>query len=515
MRISGLASGMDIDSIVKDLMKAERMPLDKLEQKKQKLGWQRDDYREINTMLLNYNNFLFDDLIMSKTFNQKTVNISDPNAISVRNLNSTSDFTGTINVTNLAKAASVIGGDTGITDSTKTLGDLFSGLTLNADGKTEVTIKAIKADGTMGEKPLTFDPTKDTLDTVISKINSETDVTAFFDSQSKQIVVTAKNTGNYNDPATPEDDNEIVLQGDLFGRLKLETDDTTNPPTIISGENAQFTYNGLAMTRSSNTFKINGFEVTLKNASQKDINFSSTADVDKILEKVVKFVDDYNKIIEKVNGKLVEKSYRSYQPLTAEQKDAMKDKDIELWEEKARSGLLRNDSVLSSAMNRMRPVLYTPVSGLNNDSDSLADFGITTSTNWRDKGKLTIDEDKLKAAISKDPNALFQLFSKDGATTEEKGIARRLRDILQGDKDHPEAGIMDQIKEKAGEAASVNNNFSIGRLLNNFDDQISRFEDRLTQIEDRYYRQFTAMEKAIQQANSQSMYLMQQFSGGQ
>ena len=34
MRISGLASGMDIDAIVYDLMKAERMPLDKIIKRK-------------------------------------------------------------------------------------------------------------------------------------------------------------------------------------------------------------------------------------------------------------------------------------------------------------------------------------------------------------------------------------------------------------------------------------------------------------------------------------------------
>lgn len=54
MRIGGLASGMDIDTMVKDLMKAERIPLDKLKQKKQVLEWQRDDYRSMNTLLLNF-----------------------------------------------------------------------------------------------------------------------------------------------------------------------------------------------------------------------------------------------------------------------------------------------------------------------------------------------------------------------------------------------------------------------------------------------------------------------------
>ena len=50
-RITGLASGMDIDDIVSKLMQTERAPLDKLKQKKQTLEWQRDSYREVNTKI--------------------------------------------------------------------------------------------------------------------------------------------------------------------------------------------------------------------------------------------------------------------------------------------------------------------------------------------------------------------------------------------------------------------------------------------------------------------------------
>ena len=57
-RIGGLASGMDIDTLVSDLMKAERLPLDKLTQKKQILEWQRDDYRSMNTLLSDFDKYI-------------------------------------------------------------------------------------------------------------------------------------------------------------------------------------------------------------------------------------------------------------------------------------------------------------------------------------------------------------------------------------------------------------------------------------------------------------------------
>ena len=50
-RISGLATGLDTDQLVKDLMKIEKSPLDRLFQKKQLAEWKRDEYRDITNLL--------------------------------------------------------------------------------------------------------------------------------------------------------------------------------------------------------------------------------------------------------------------------------------------------------------------------------------------------------------------------------------------------------------------------------------------------------------------------------
>ncbi|KAA0563075.1 flagellar hook-associated protein 2 [Bacillus sp. CH30_1T] len=504
MRIGGLASGMDTDQIIKDLMKAERIPLDKLEQKKQYLEWQRDDYRDMNKMMFDFSNIIFDGVMKQGTYTQKSVTVSDPNEVSVKNINSTTDFTGTLKVEKLATAAtmyssSITQSDGGEFDPKKKLSESF-GMT----GEQSIKVKAIKADGTMASDftEIKFNAEDETLDSLISKINAQTGVTMFYDQHTKQMSVMSKNTGSNASGA------EIELQGDLFTtHLKLDADNdvalANNRGSI--GENAKFTYNGMATERSSNTFTINGFELTLKNASNTNVTFASQPDTDKILEKLVKFVDEYNKLIEKVNGEVSEKKYRDFQPLTAEQKESMEEKEIELWEEKSRNGTLRNDSVLTSALNKMRTDMYTPISGGTSGVDQLAQIGIKTSSNYLDRGKLIIDESKLKEAISKDPNAIYEIFAKDGATSNEQGIARRLRDTLKD--------TMDSIEQKAGKASSTNNTFTLGRLLNNMDSQMDRFGDRLIQVEDRYWRQFTAMEKAIQRSNEQSMFLMNQFGG--
>ncbi|WP_423408234.1 flagellar filament capping protein FliD [Heyndrickxia sp. MSNUG] len=155
----------------------------------------------------------------------------------------------------------------------------------------------------------------------------------------------------------------------------------------------------------------------------------------------------------------------------------------------------------------MRSNFYTPVDNAEVSPlfKQLASIGITTTSNYLEGGKLTINEADLKKAIEEDPLSVERLFNASGTTDGQKGIAQRLYDTSNE--------IMDKLKAKAGNAFSTNQQFSLGKDLLSVDSQIKRFESRLTQVEDRYWRQFTAMEKAIQKANSQSAYLMQQFSG--
>ena len=509
VRVSGLASGMDIDEIVKSMMQAERVPLDKLTQKKQYSEWQRDDYRSVNTALSELDKLISDGVGKQSSFIKKTVSISNPDAISVRNINSTSDFTGTMNVTNLATAATMVSKNpTVIDDSTKKLSEFAWD---NTD--TKINIYAINKDGVIDteiedknkEKPytLTIKP-EDTLESVIKEINANSGVTIFFDQISKKFSITAKNTGDVKGDVNPE----IKLEGKFFtDLLKMDNNniEAREASRGTDGTNAEVKYNGLTISRPSNTFQINGAEITVKKTTTEAVTFSSKADVDTILDTVTQFVNKYNEIIKNIQDKTSESKYRSYTPLTTEQKKAMTEDEVKLWEEKAKSGTLKNDSTLKNLLTTMRSSLYTSVSGMTGNN-TLSSLGITTTKNYLEGGKLTIDEDKLRAAISEDPNAIYKLFMNEGSSTDKssQGLARRLRDDIQSS--------MKVITEKAGKAGYVNNMFTIGKSVNGLDTRISAFEAKLIKLETRYYNQFTAMEKAISKANSQSSSLSQYFS---
>ncbi|MBU7594573.1 flagellar hook-associated protein 2 [Metabacillus halosaccharovorans] len=502
IRIGGLASGMDTDTLVSDLMKAERIPLNKLTQKKQVLEWQRDDYRSMNTLLSDFDKYIFDNMTLQKDFLKKTVTSSMSDAVTATANSSSANVSTSLNVTQLATSANWISGTSSYTAPI---------------ANTEIEMQVTNGDGTVKDVKMTIKAGA-TLDEVLKQFSNNKDlgVTAF--SESGKVVMTKNDTGSKASIKLMDADAEA-----LFTSLGFTFDGgTKNLNVTNSGKDATFEINGLATSRSSNTFTINNVNYTLNDVTNgKTAKISVGNDTDSMVDKIVQFVNKYNEMIEKINGEISETRYRDYQPLSNEEKEAMSEKQVELWEEKAKSGLLKNDSILSGTLTKMRTALYTPYTGTGSNSDynQLAQIGITTSSNYRENGKLSIDETKLRAAIDKDPNAVFQLFSgatkvtttaadgttttKNSSVTSELGITNRLRSIL--------SDTVKSIEKKAGKATSTNQQFLIGRNIVDLDSQIVRFESRLVQTENRYWRQFTAMEKAIQQANSQSTYLMQQF----
>lgn len=492
MRIGGLASGMDIDKLVSDLMKAERMPLDKLKQKKQILEWQRDDYRSMNTLLQDLDSYIFNNLTLQSSMLKKKVVSSDESVVTATANSSAANISTNLTVTEVATSATWI---SAVASSYTPIGT-----------DTTLKINVTNGDGTSPTtNPVTITiAANSSLDAVISQLNSNSDlgITVFRDTQTGKISITKKDTGasaslKMGDATTASFFQSLGFTGATDGaELTGKT----------AGKNAQFTINGLSTSRSTNTFTINNVTYTLKKTGTASV--TTTNDTDAMFNVIKGFVDKYNEVIGKINGKLSEERYRDYPPLTDEQKEAMTEKQVELWEQKAKSGLLRSDSILSSGLSQMRLDLYNKVSNssVNTNYDTLSEIGITTSSNYLEKGKLIINETKLRAAIENDPNAVYQLFSASGSDFDTTGIAKRLRDTIKN--------TIGKIEKKAGKTVWTNSQFEIGKSLNDLDKRIDAFEDRLKKVEDRYWKQFSAMEKAIQRANSQSMYLMNAFGGG-
>ncbi|MBM7570235.1 flagellar hook-associated protein 2 [Aquibacillus albus] len=522
-RISGLASGIDTESMVKELMTAERMPLNKMQQDKTWMTWQRDAYREMNKLFFDLDSKILD-MKLQKTYNSKSTTSTQSNAVTATATASSSNGTYDINVTQLASKA-VNFSQTAISADSENKVDLNGALKDQNFANGDIT------DGDHSFEFSTFDKNgnetvhtvnftgDNTLNEVFDMISTESDgkVRAFYDDEMDKVIIERTETGNFNQSDTYLGA-EIGFNGQTNSAFLTETLQIKNGEQVeqddgtfewekveTGGTNAKFTYNdGYDVETFNNSYTLDGVTFQFKDTTDGNATISVNNDVDASVEKIVDFVDQYNKLIEEVNGKLREERFRDYKPLTDEQKDEMSENEIELWEEKAKSGLLRSDNILSSGMFDMRQNWYGQVDN-SSEFSHLAEIGIETSSNYLDSGKLIVNEDELRQALREDPESVYKLFSNDeeGAS---RGIVNRLEDSLEA--------TIGRIEERAGKSTHTLEQYTLGKRLRNLDSRIDSFEDRLVQIEDRYWRQFTQMEKAIQQMNQQSNYLMQQFSGG-
>ena len=104
MRVGGLASGMDTDSIIKELMKVQKMPLDKLMQKKAFTEWQQEAFRDTNLALSNLRTSA-SNLRLQSSFNAYSATSSDSSSVNVSTTANAVSGTYKVEVMSIASAA--------------------------------------------------------------------------------------------------------------------------------------------------------------------------------------------------------------------------------------------------------------------------------------------------------------------------------------------------------------------------------------------------------------------------
>lgn len=286
------------------------------------------------------------------------------------------------------------------------------------------------------------------------------------------------------------------------------------------------------IVRSNNTFTMDGLNITLNSTfgyinekdndgnetgnlvldtTQEAITFSSKVDSDKILEAVKSMIADYNDMVDYINKELTTKpnnsSKSNYPPLTAEQKKEMSESEIQAWEEKAKAGMLFNDTDIRSLSNSLRFVLSSA------NSADLAKMGITTATSYSDNGKITLDETKFKAALESNPESVKNVFLAEKTDSSLGGMMTQMKAIT--DKFASTTGSTKGILiEKAGSPSaptSLLKNY-LQTQIDDIDKIVEGLKSKLKSQVTRYNNQFTQLERLVSQMNTQSEWLAQQFS---
>ena len=295
-----------------------------------------------------------------------------------------------------------------------------------------------------------------------------------------------------------------------------------------AGTNASVKIDGKTYDNDTNKLTVAGVTYTFLDTSPTDstgkaqkATISVSQDTDKIVDYVKSFVEEYNKLLDSLNEKLSEKKYSDYKPLSKRQEDEMTEKQIEKWNEKAKSGLLYHNSDIQALVSAMREAIYTKVDAVDSQYNTLSSIGITTTNT---KGHLTLDTDKLKTALAEDPDCVYQLFASDqdsayiaGSTNKNQitnaqkrldyantGIANRLDNIM--------STHMKKISDVAGTSKETDDQSYLGKLITNMKAKMSSFKTLMTSYENKLYKRYDAMEVALSKLNMQLGYISGSFS---
>lgn len=366
----------------------------------------------------------------------------------------------------------------------------------------------------------------DTLNTIIQKVNqSDANVTMSYSPMTGKVSLETANTGSTEKIVIGKDGAPSNLEKALF--------DVGGNVTYTQGKNSKalITVDGktMQMERASNSISINGMDLQLKSTynvdnSEAALTFDVTTDVDKVVENIKGFVEDYNAVIKSITDEINTRHDRKYPPLTDAQKEEMSDAQIEKWEAKAREGLLYKDTALSNLVSSLRSSLYQKVDGV---PGFFTDCGISTG-DYKSNGQLVVNETKLRKVLNENPSMVIDLFTKQSdiefiakPTTaadvedmalrrKESGFMVRFQDVLQ--QAVGTGTVKGTLLQNAGiENDRTESENTMSKKLDSIEDKVKALQKKLVSARERYWKQFTAMEKYLSQMNQQSASLLSQF----
>lgn len=488
IRMTGLSSGLDTQSLIADLSKAHQTKVDNAKKKQTKAEWKKEAWSSLNTKIFNFYKDSLATFRSAGTYNAKKVNGS---LSGVKITAGSGAVTGSHSVKVLANASSQMwtGSKIAGTDSS---GNAVTGGTKLAD-------LGIAADTVIKVNDQDITVTEDMTLSGLASAMAEKGINANYDANQGRFYLSSKESG-VEFTVSSSDDQALVNLG-----LK-------NPDGVVPASKARIEYNGVEYESNSGTFNINGLTIEV-NASDEDIKKAKTQsfvvdmDVDSIYDKVKSFVKEYNSLITEMNKLYDAPSSKGYEPLTSDEKDAMTDEEVKNWETKIKDSLLRRDSTISTLLTSMRTTLNKSVEVSGADGITkygLSSFGITTGT-YTEKGQLHIagdpddsdyaaQDDKLKAAIMADPDAVIKTFTTLGSE-----MYTNLQNAMK--------------KTEMSSALTFYNDKQIDEEIKTYKNDVKTLQQKLQADEDKYYKQFSAMETAMAKFQSQQTYISQLFGG--
>ena len=512
MRLSGLMSGMDTESIVQQLVEAKKTKVDTAKKDQTKLQWKQDIWKELNTKLKNLQSKYLSNMRFSDAYSKKTTKVSNSSAVSVITGEGAVNGVQSLEINQLAKTAYLTGdkvskiagaSDEELSALTK-MSDLMT-FEKDANGnEIAKNLKLTKQDGTEVDIELTSETT---ISDVLTKLK-EQGLNANFDAKQQRFFISAKESGEDSNFKITGDDSTLKALG-----LNIPAEDSDERgATFIQGQNAKITLNNAEFFSNDNVFEINGLTFTaLSETNGEKVTVTTQQDTDGIYDMIKNFLKEYNSLINEMDKLYNADSAKDYEPLTDEEKEAMSESEIEKYEQKIKDSLLRRDSSLSSISSALKETMMKGAE-VNGKTMYLSEFGIETLSYFiapdNEKNAYHIDgdpddsdtsgnADKLKSMIASDPDTVIAFFTK---------LSQNIY-----------AAMSDQSKAVEG-YRSFGSFYDDKKMKSDYEDYNSKIKDleaKLSDYEDKWYAKFAAMETAMAKMQNNASAVTSLLGGGQ
>ena len=197
MRMTGMMSGMDTESIIQELVSAKRTKVDDVKKKQTKLEWKQDAWKDLNTKLKNLQSKYISNMRFTSSYMKKTTAVSNSSAVSVITGENAVNGVQSLKVKQLAKTGYLTGAKM---KSKSTSGESLTALSKLSDLEGSDAIGdggqiSIKT----GDKEVSLNVTADTtISDVMTKLK-EAGLNANFDEKQQRLFISAKTSGASND----------------------------------------------------------------------------------------------------------------------------------------------------------------------------------------------------------------------------------------------------------------------------------------------------------------------------
>lgn len=532
--IYGLSgSGLDVESLVKVGMISHQKKYDRIYKKEVETEWRKEAYANVYDKVNTFKSRMSDYRLSSST-KPMTTTSSNADAVTATANASAGVMGHTVEVTQAATNAYLMTatsqiGRAGTPGSTKLRDIAFSGGARPGgmlDGDTALKFKVSNGTGS-AEVSFTAEEifTKNlTLNDLANRINNarytdssgkktSLNIRANYDSVSDGFSLANSKTGTNNKIDLTVDTTSssasytttllnnmnlgVVSNGTIGTPMTLTTSSPTTISMAAAGTNANVKIDGRNYANlQENNLTVNGVTYTFKKPTPvgTPATVNVAQDQDKLVENVKKFVDEYNALLDELNKLYGDKGHKDYGVLTKSQEEGMTKDQVEKWNAKAKEGLLYRDSYVRSIISDLRDAVINRVQSVPGRYSTLSSIGITAKNQT---GHLQIDETKLKNAIAAEPDAVNRLISYDDENDDygNNGVASRLYNKLNS--------RLKELERHSGVEADKTDRSELGKLIQNYEKQMSDFKQLMSSFESKLYKKYNAMEEAISRLSTQ------------